>query len=725
MPDDVPAALPLIVFAAGLVLGARLVDALAFVAIAFLLLALRRSRLAALALCAAAGIATAAHHERVMREERRAMAMLEGDRFVRVEAPVAHDWLRRGEANLLRVERFRATTLGPRASVVAFTQPLLVSLHTAPPRVALHTRMVAEGFLRRNERGEAVLAVKSARLLRFEGELSRFDPERWNRAAAMRLERLPSPQVPLVEALVLGRGERLADDVRDNYKRGGTYHLLVFSGLQIALAAAAISFLFRWLHQPRVADWSLLAFAIAAPLFIGVTASVARASLGIALYALSRIAKRPTSPANLWCVSAMLRLLIAPADLVEPAFQLTYGGAGALLFAAKAFAMRGRGRWLAYAAGAELVVTPLTLFHFHQYALAGSVLTMILTPLVFAMLVVSAAACVAPSLVLLATVGALDAVAMRINDLGAFAAGFFAAPPLLSMISGFALALLAIAFAHGRARGALVLLAVSIPSLAALARDRAGRVVGEPQVVFLDVGQGDATLIRSGGRNVLVDGGPSEALLPQLVDRGVRHLDVVVLTHAHPDHCGGLPVVLTRLAVGELWLSPRRFLGDCAQRVLAAASEAGTPIHLVRDGDARTLAAMRLRAVVADRTMRRSPENNSSVVLRVQLGRTRLLLTGDIEREAEWELADRDLRADVLKVAHHGSRTSSTPAFLDAVKPRIAVISCGRRNPFGHPHAEVLRELHGRKVRIYRTDRDRTIVLRGESRRVDTSDGGA
>ena len=718
MPDDVPAALPLIAFTAGLALGRRSFDVCAFVLVAVLLLALRRSRLAMLAICAAAGIATAVHHADVARAEARAIERLEGDRFVLVSAPLSHDWLRRGETNLLRVDRFRANG-------IAFAQPLLISLHAAPLPIALHTRLVAEGFLRRNERGEAMLMVKSRRLLQYGGELSRFDPERWNRVAAMRLERLPSPHVPLVEALVLGRGERLSDDVRDNYKRGGTYHLLVFSGLQIALAAAAISMLLRWLprhvHGPRVADWSLLVFAIAAPLFIGVTASVARASLGIALYALSRIAKRPTSLANLWCVSALLRLLIAPADLVDPAFQLTYGGAGALLFAAKAFAMPGRGRWVAYAIGAELVVTPLTLFHFHQYALAGSILTMLLTPLVFAMLLVSAAACVVPTMTLLAAVGALDALAMRLNDGGAFASGFFAAPPLPSMIAGFALALLAIALLHGRTRGAAVLLAVSIPSLAAIARDRGGRVVEEPQLVMLDVGQGDSILLRSGDRNVLVDGGPSDALLPLLVDRGVRHLDVVLLTHAHPDHCGGLPAVLTRLHVTELWLSPRRFRGDCAQRMLDAASESETSIHLIRDGDSRTLAALRIRTLVADRTMRRAPENNSSVVARVQLGRMRILMTGDIEREAEWELADHDLRADVLKVAHHGSRSSSTAAFLDAVAPRIALISCGRRNFFGHPHAEVLRALGARQIRVFRTDRDGSIVVSAETARVDTS----
>src|SRR5207253_7580934 len=154
--------------------------------------------------------------------------------------------------------------------------------------------------------------------------------------------------------------------------------------------------------------------------------------------------------------------------------------------------------------------------------------------------------------------------------------------------------------------------------------------------------------------------------------------------------------------VGELWLSPRRFRGDCAQRMLDAAAEARTPIHLVRDGDTRTLAAMRIRTLLADRTMRRAAENNSSVVTRVQLERTRVLLTGDIEREAEWELADRDVRADVLKVAHHGSRSSSTAAFLAAVAPRIALISCGRRNFFGHPHAEVLRTLAARRIHVFR-----------------------
>src|SRR5213075_930522 len=115
--------------------------------------------------------------------------------------------------------------------------------------------------------------------------------------------------------------------MRGSFRRGGTYHLLVFSGMQIALAAALIS---MW--RRRWSDVALLAFSILAPLFIGPTSSVSRASIAIGLFALSRLLKRPTSIPNLWCVAALLRLIIAPADLTDTAFQLTYAGAGALIF---------------------------------------------------------------------------------------------------------------------------------------------------------------------------------------------------------------------------------------------------------------------------------------------------------------------------------------------------------------------------------------------------------
>jgi competence protein ComEC len=223
-------------------------------------------------------------------------------------------------------------------------------------------------------------------------------------------------------------------------------------------------------------------------------------------------------------------------------------------------------------------------------------------------------------------------------------------------------------------------------------------------MIAFDVGQGDAIALTDGTHAILVDGGPAGGqLLPQLADAGIRRLDAVFLSHAHPDHCGGLPAVLDRVPVGVLYVSPRRFTGDCAQRLAGA--------QLIRDGATFVFGAIHVAAHAVPRTFRRAAENNASVVLHVQLGRTRILLTGDVEREAESLLAARDLGADILKVAHHGSRSSSTPAMLDAVCPRVAVISCGRRNVFGHPHVEVLDALRARRIRVLRTDRDGTVVI--------------
>jgi competence protein ComEC len=695
--DEIPAATPLIATIAGLACaGAILSPQVTAVALIALGLLWRRARVAMF--FAALGLLLAVQVRERAEAELRAFKTFEADRFVTIEAPLERDWSVRGTSSLFRARRFVANGK-------AFDAPLLVYARFEPPPIALQSTLRAEGFLRRGKH-HYVLSLKSPHLLAYSGALPKWKPATWNRMLANRLRphaaRYPT-EVALAEALVLGRGERLGDEVRESFKRGGTYHLIVFSGLQIAFAAGALAVLLRWLHKPRAADWLLLTFAALAPLFIGPTASVSRASIGIGLYAFSRILKRPTSLENLWCVAALLRLLVEPRDLTDPSFHLTYAGAGALLFLAK------KRHWLVRSAAAELAITPLSLFHFHQFALGGSLLTLAMSPLIFAMLVVAVLACAVPAGALFEGIGLLHRLCAAMN--GASVSGFFHAPPLAAMIAGFGLAVCALNLKKRRA--AVICIALVIPSACAVALHIARRKVDAPRVTMLDVGQGDAILLREGTHAVLVDGGNDARILPLLVDRGVRHLDAVVLSHAHPDHCGGLPAVLDQLDVRELWLSPRRFGGDCAQSLLARSRR--TRIRLLRDGDVRTIGTMRFTAHLPDRTFRRSPENNASVVLRAELGGRRLLLTGDIERDAEYWFSDRDLQADILKVPHHGSRTSSNRALLDNVRPRLALLSCGRRNLFGHPHASVTGAFDERRIRTWRTDENGTIdvELRG------------
>jgi competence protein ComEC len=280
------------------------------------------------------------------------------------------------------------------------------------------------------------------------------------------------------------------------------------------------------------------------------------------------------------------------------------------------------------------------------------------------------------------------------------------------------IALIALALLSGRTRAVVVMTALLIPTVAAIVKSRHAANLDHPRVTFLDVGQGDAIVIRTRDKTILVDGGRGERVLPLLADRGLRRVDVAILTHAHPDHCAGLARVVEEMRVGLLWISPRQFRGECAQLMLDAANRSRTPIHLVHDGDRLAFDELDLTAHLSDINFRRSPENNSSVVLRMKTGGRTFLLTGDIEKEAELTLSDRPLRADVLKVAHHGSRTSTSQTILDVVQPRVAVISCGRHNLFGHPHPAVIDALHDRGVRIFRTDRDGSIDIDVRNRRL-------
>jgi competence protein ComEC len=707
--DDVPAALPLAAFALGLTCAG---PAWGLVALVVLLLALKWSRAAMVVLSLAAGMIIGSHEKASRDRERAAVAALPAERFAIIEGPIDRDWTTRPGAHTLRLRNFSVNGIG-------IAQPLAITVHFDPPPVGMSATVVAEGFVRISERGQFVASVKSPRLLGYRGRVPWWSPAGWNRVLANRLlpfAKTHPTEVALVEALALGRGERLDDATRDGYRRGGTYHLLVFSGLQIALAAAAIAMLLRWLHAPRTSDWLLLLFSILAPLFIGSTASVARAAIAIGLFAVARILRRPTTPENLWCVAALLRLALVPADLTDPAFQLTYAGAGALLFVGRNLP---RGRRFVFVVAAELAVTPLTLFHFHQYAIGGSLLTLLLMPLLLAMLVVSALACAFPCAPLLAIVGVLHRLCEVLNGFAGdtlHLSGFFAAPPLWTLALAGLASLLAIAWLK-RGRAAAIVVALTIPTIAAVAIHRLNRNVSA-RLTMLDVGQGDALVLRDGTHVVLVDGGGRNddtrfgeaTLLPLLVNRGIRHADVVVLTHVHPDHCGGLPAVISRLDVGEVWLSPRRFRGDCAQRLLEAIRQRAVPIRLIHGGEKQAVGSLRLTALTAERTFKHDTDNNASVVLRVSTGRRTILLTGDIEREAESELAaTHDLRADILKVGHHGSRTSTTGTLLQAVAPRMALISCGRRNLFGHPHPNVLAALAARGIRTWRTDLSGTI----------------
>jgi competence protein ComEC len=254
---------------------------------------------------------------------------------------------------------------------------------------------------------------------------------------------------------------------------------------------------------------------------------------------------------------------------------------------------------------------------------------------------------------------------------------------------------------------------------------------GKLEVTAIDVGQGDSLLVISPeGRTMLIDGGGSigpvrsefdfgeDVVAPYLWARGLDHLDVVALTHAHGDHIGGLPRIIEDFHPSELWvgINPQT---DALRQLYEIADENHVAVRRHVAGDELDWSGTRIRVLSPppDWQPKPQPRNDDSLALLIGYGDTRALLAGDLEKKMERFVASESPQADLLKVAHHGSATSTTPELLAAVHPRFAVISAGYQNSFGHPRKAVLDRLQAAEVRIYRTDLQGavTFLLDGKS----------
>lgn len=273
----------------------------------------------------------------------------------------------------------------------------------------------------------------------------------------------------------------------------------------------------------------------------------------------------------------------------------------------------------------------------------------------------------------------------------------------------------------------LTLLALAIAACFAIrAIDLPNAPEGELQVHFIDVGQGDAALLVTSENAVMIDAGPTSAryYTSGFVADRVGAIDLMILTHPHEDHVGGAAQILESVPVAKVMMPDVTSTAGAFVRALDAVEKSGAAAVIAEPGDVYDVGGMRV-TVLAPLSTDHDDLNDSSVVVRVDYGRRSFLFTGDAEQVSEREMLGAypaaALDCDVLKVGHHGSESSSCADFLDAVRPRIAVISVGRQNDYGHPESETLDRLRRCKTeQILRTDEAGTVTLvcDGESVRV-------
>lgn len=570
---------------------------------------------------------------------------------------------------------------------------------------------------------------------------------------------MPAREAALARGFVLGEDEQLDEQTTDDFRRAGLSHLLAVSGQNVALlgllAMPALAALGMPLRTRLV--WLLGLIAIYVPL-AGAGPSIQRAGIMGALSVLATLAGRRASRLYALVIAAIVLLAVEPKVAADVGWQLSFAAVlGILSFAAPLraaledrFGKRGWRRPLiegaAMTIAATIATAPLIAFHFEAVSTLTLVANLLALPAVAPAMwlgMLAAAGGQVPGF----PVEALNAVNSLLLAYIAQVAAWcgrpsWAYPHLRLGIGGLIAAYVAIATmailvsrlprlrrparSRGRMRGTsalalgLVALALALP-----AGGGAGQALGPPaglRVSVLDVGQGDSILLQPAtAPALLVDGGPpGEGLAAKLRAAGVDRLGAAIVTHAESDHAAGIRELLGAMPVGQV------LFGASDPVTLAAAAAAGVPGRQLVRGSVLRSGHLRLDVLwppaelLAGPTRDEDP-NQLAIVMRASWDRFSILLSADAEAES---VPLEPGPIDVLKVAHHGSEDAGLAELLDRVRPRLAVISVGDGNPFGHPTAAVLQALEGRGVRTLRTDRDGTVVLEAIGDSIEVRSGG-
>jgi competence protein ComEC len=572
------------------------------------------------------------------------------------------------------------------------------------------------------------------------------------------IDRSLSPRsASLIKAIIPGLKRGIDKGVRDDFSRTGLAHLLSISGTHFGLLAFLLFKVVRMiirLFPLRILNRltlyvtpSQISILLTMPVLLlyagisGASIPTIRSLIMISIYMTALFMGRRDQWLNSLSIAAFIILLWNPSALFEISFLLSFLAVLSIGLVLERMApvreeaetrREGIIRYLKTASlitlSAVLGTAPFIILYFKQFPIISPVTNLLITPIVcFVILPLGFVSCFTALILGLSSLPfnhLIDSITgFTIKLVGLFAdipfAGVHLHNPSHLLIVLYYLSIILIVMHNHRLRflplGMVIFLFLIRPHIHG----------HEMRITILDVGQGDSSVIElPDGRVMLIDGGPQgsdagrRVVAPYLWSRGIGEIDILVLSHPHYDHYGGLLYILDNLDVGEVWLNGR-FVED-ALPFFEKLVEKSIPYRILRRGDSFSTGDYMIIILhpydgfYADSERGGfSDENNDSLVLKIQAGDFSMLFPGDIESEAERDILHlgRWLRSDIIKVPHHGGKISSTPGFIASVDPDVAIISVGEGNTFNHPHREAIERYLRRGVRLYRTDRDGAVII--------------
>jgi len=600
---------------------------------------------------------------------------------------------------------------------------------------------------------------------------------RWTETLRERLRRgleqgaPDGPERQIILAMILGYRENIGDEINRPFQLTNTMHILAISGLHVGFFYLMVGSLLKLLCVPqRMAALMTIPLIAAYAMLTGLAVPVLRASVMFIAFLAAPFLSRQRDATNSLGVSALILLALNPLQLYDAGFQLSFVAVLSILVLAQPInslflrvwpccplpgqLLVRRGERLRWYFGKRVMVlcatsiatwvgmAPFIARSFHIVTSLGLLGNMVVIPAGLAVVCLgfSGAFC---SLICSPLAGLINwlnycAVRLMLAAIGLIARipyswRYVPPPGPIQLFSYYGAVAAGCLFIWGRWRGKeryLVLLVAAILLILPFACVQQQPLL---TIAFLDVGQGDATYLKfPGGENLLIDGGPELGtaagrmiVRPFLQSLGRSGVDTVLLTHPHDDHIDGLFTVLQEFSVSRLVLSGTAPSSDNCRKLLNLAHTRGIGAYLTERGDRL---ARGDGVIITVLNPGRNPHsgaqsglNNNSIALLTEYGEVKILLCGDMEKEAEGELcrSGLPLKADVLRIGHHGGKSSSTEEFLRRVSPKWAILSAGENNEFGHPASETLARLREAGCVVLRTDVHGAITLATDGRKID------